>query len=81
MSLVLHVPEELATRLEAEASRRGVTVDELAAEALAARFPGPGAGHDALGAFIGSGASGRREAFDIHQARAELAAHKQAEGV
>jgi hypothetical protein len=37
-------------------------------------------GGDALEAFIGSGASKRREPFDIHQARAELAGHTRAEG-
>lgn len=34
----------------------------------------------ALEAFIGSGSSGRREAFDIHQAGADLAERKLAEG-
>lgn len=81
---VVHLPDELVDRLAAEASRRGVSVDELAAETLAARFPGsvsdePGA--DALEAFIGCGASGRREPFDIHRARAELASGKAVEGL
>jgi hypothetical protein len=79
---VVHLPDELIDRLAAEAARRGMTVDELAAEALAVRFPQAGSdpGDDSLEAFIGSGTSGRREPFDIHQARAELAEHKVAEG-
>jgi hypothetical protein len=82
MSVTLHVPEDLASRLGAEASRRGITVEELAVEALAARFPGEATdlGREALEAFIGSAASGRSEPFDIHQARAELAGRKLAEG-
>jgi hypothetical protein len=35
MSVMLHVPEDLAGRLAAEASRRGLSVDELSAELLA----------------------------------------------
>jgi hypothetical protein len=35
----VHLPEELIDRLAAEAARRGMTVDELAAETLDARFP------------------------------------------
>lgn len=78
----VHLPDELVERFAAEAARRGVSVDELAAGALAARFPvsvSDESGADALEAFIGCGASGRREPFDIHQARAELAAGKTAE--
>lgn len=56
----VHLPDELVDRLAAEAARRGMTVDELAAEALAARFPHTAfdVGGDALEAFIGSGDSG-----------------------
>jgi len=36
MSVTLNLPEELANRLAAEAARRGVSVDELSAELLAA---------------------------------------------
>jgi hypothetical protein len=56
----VHLPDELVDRLAAEAARRGISVDELAAETLAARFPGagPDLGGDALEAFIGSGDSG-----------------------
>ncbi len=83
MSLTVHLPEELADRLTAEAARRGMSVDEVAAEALAARYPKAGSdpGYDALEAFIGSGDSGHSEAFDIHRARAELAETKLTEGI
>ncbi len=79
----LHLPDELVDRLTAEASRRGVTVDELVAETLADRFPARAHpdDRDALEAFIGCGSSGRREPFDIHQARTELARSKTAETI
>jgi hypothetical protein len=79
----VHLPEELVDRLAAEAARRGISVDELAAQALTARFPDQvaGRGRDALVAFIGCGASGRHEPFDIGQARAELAQTKTAESI
>ena len=84
MTLTVHLPEEVAARLAAEATRRGITVDDLVAE-MVARLPSEPASanagdEDALEAFIGSGASGRTERFDIHDARAELAARKLAEG-
>jgi len=53
----VHLPDELASRLAAEAARRGVTPDELAAETLAAFLPSP-TGTDPVEAFIGSGDSG-----------------------
>ena len=74
--MTVNLPEELAARLAAEATRRGITVDEVLAEMVAARLPA----EDPLEAFIGCGASGRPEPFDIHSARAELAARKLAEG-
>jgi len=74
--LTVNLPEDLAARLAAEANRRGITVDEVLAEMVAARLPA----EDPLEAFIGCGASGRAEPFDIHAARAELATHKLAEG-
>jgi plasmid stability protein len=77
VSLIVHLPDELAARLEAVAAKRGVSTDELVAEILTARLPA----EDALEAFIGSGASGRREPFDIHRARTELAERKLAEGL
>lgn len=53
VSTTVHVPHDLAARLEAEAARRGVDVDELSAELLTAGLSG-----DDLEAFIGSGHSG-----------------------
>jgi hypothetical protein len=78
----VHLPDKLVDRLQAEASRRGISIDDLAAETLIDRFPPAGAarGREALEAFIGSGASGRREPFDIRRARADLAERAAAEG-
>jgi hypothetical protein len=57
MSLTVHVPDELAGRLSAEAARRGMGVEQLSAELLAAGLPiTPGI--DPVEAFIGSGDSG-----------------------
>ncbi|MHB8342277.1 MAG: hypothetical protein ACYDB7_14080 [Mycobacteriales bacterium] len=72
MSVTVHLPDDLAARLATEASRRGTDVDQVAAELVAAGLDQP-AVDDALEAFIGCGASGQHEPFDIHQARAELA--------
>jgi hypothetical protein len=36
VSSIVHVPDKLAERLAAEAARRGITVDDLSAELLAA---------------------------------------------
>ena len=66
--------EELAARLNAEAARRGTTSEALLDE-LAAKLD-----EDPLEAFIGCGASGHSEPFDIHHERSELAAKKHAKG-
>lgn len=84
---IVHLPEELARRLEAEAARRGVNVDDLAAEALQ-RVLGPAAGTserdraDAVEAFIGCADSDDPgwASRDIHELRAEAAARKRARG-
>jgi hypothetical protein len=57
----VHLPDELADRLAAEAARRGISVDELAAEALAARYPQqrPPSGPRRHLAFVAIGASGQ----------------------
>lgn len=73
MSVTLHVPEDLAGRLAAEAARRGVSVDELSAQLLAAGL----APEDPLEAFIGSGRSGRGDLGRRHrEALAEQLAGK-----
>lgn len=83
--MTVTLPAELAARLAAEAARRGVSVDDLAAELIAARLPKPvqreSEGDDALEAFIGSGRSGRKEPFDVRRARRELADEKRAKGL
>lgn len=76
--MTVNLPADVAARLVAEATRRGVSVDDLAAELLATRLPEPT--EDALEAFIGCGASGHTEAFDVHKARRDLADRKLAEG-
>ena len=67
--------EELAARLNAEAARRGTTSEALLDE-LAAKLD-----DDPLEAFIGCGASGHTEPFDIHRARVDAAATKNAQGI
>lgn len=82
VSVTVEVPEPLAGRLAAEAARRGVSVDEVAVEALEGVLgaQAPASDGDSLAAFIGCGSSGRTEAFDIARARSDLAARKLAEG-
>jgi predicted transcriptional regulator len=61
MSLTVQLPDDLADRLTAEAARRGMSLDDLASEALAERFPAAERASDdpdSLEAFIGSGDSG-----------------------
>jgi len=88
VSVSVELPEEIVARARRRADERGVSIDQVVTEALAAQLrdegardlPGDG-GYDALEAFIGSGSSGRRERFDIHAARSELAKRKFAEGI
>jgi hypothetical protein len=62
MRVTLDLPDALVERLEAEAARRGVTVQELAVAALREHYegdlPGPNGDEDALDAFLGSLDSG-----------------------
>jgi hypothetical protein len=57
----VRLPEQLVHRLAAEAVRRGLSVDELAAEVLAAGFPQerPSSDPGRHLAFVAIGASGR----------------------
>jgi hypothetical protein len=71
VSLVVHLPEDLAARVEAAAAQRGVSAEDFVAEAVAAHLPA--ADDDPLEAFIGSGSSGRGDLARRHrQIRAEL---------
>ncbi len=72
MSLVVHLPEDLAARVEAAAAQRGLSAEEVVAEAVAAHLPAPDT-DDPLEAFIGSGSSGRGDLARRHrEIRAEL---------
>ncbi len=73
--MTVELPDDALRKLTAEAARRGVSIDVIIAELVAA-LPA----EDPLDAFIGCGASGRTEPFDIHRERKELAAKKLAEG-
>lgn len=66
MVVTVHLPEELARRLAAEAERRGSSVDEVAAELLAAGLseeaPKPPTRRHLAFAGIGASTSGRTAA-------------------
>jgi hypothetical protein len=71
--LHVQVPDDVAERLAGEAGRRGVAVDVVLTELLAARLPAAQHhDHESLDAFIGFGSSGITEPFDVHTARREL---------
>lgn len=76
MPVTLDLPPEARARLEAEAARRGITLDQLVAE-LSNQFPSSGASvaDDALGRFLGCGNSGDAAwaTRDIHEVRHDLA--------
>ena len=58
---IVHLPDGLSQRLEAEAAARGITVEQLAVEALEGRYGvggPPGTEPDALDTFIGGFDSG-----------------------
>ena len=81
------LPDPLAERLAAEAARRGVTVEDLALEAIEGRYgrarpKQDSDGSDAVAAFIGCFDSGDPTwaSRDIHELRAEAADRKLAEG-
>jgi hypothetical protein len=64
----VEVPDELASRIEAIAAKRGISADEVVAEMLTAQL-----GRDALEAFIGCGSSGHGNLARRHrEVRAEL---------
>lgn len=87
MSLTVELPDEIAARVRAVAADRGVSADQIVAEAVSAQLPEEEApdeprsdeAHVALKAFIGFGASGTTRPFDIHEERKRLAERKYAE--
>ena len=82
MSVSVPLPDELASRLEAEAARRGMTPEQLAAEVIREHLPLEGReSSGALEAFFGIGDSGTEEPFDINRIRREAADRKLAEGI
>ena len=81
MSVSVNLPDDIAARALRSADERGVSIDQVVTEALAAQLPDEGDGYDALEAFIGCGSSGHHEPFEIHAARAELAERKLAQGI
>ncbi|MBS1838358.1 MAG: hypothetical protein JST64_11765 [Actinobacteria bacterium] len=80
MTLTIELPADAQARLETEATRRGITLDQLIAE-LADQLPVESAAPKHRLRFVGIGASGRTEPLDINQDRADLAAKKFAEGI
>lgn len=76
---MVHLPDDLARRLEAEAARRGVSVDAVAVETLEGRF-GPTSinSSEALDAFVGTFESGDPEwaGTDTRALRADAAARR-----
>ena len=56
MTMEVELPEEAVRRLQAEAGRRGVSVEQLIAE-LASELPAEGSGPGRRLAFVGVGAS------------------------
>ena len=75
MTVTLELPAEAQARLEAEATRRGITVDQLVTE-LAAGLPAEqDRATGTLDEFFGSGDSGDPSwaGSDIHELRADAA--------
>jgi hypothetical protein len=85
VSMIVEVPEPLAGRLAAEAARRGVSIDQLTAEALQEHLDARTRGHSdaapgSLGAFIGSFDSGDPDwaGTDTHTLRVDTATRRPA---
>lgn len=69
MTVTLDLPPEAQARLEAEAGRRGITIDQLVAE-IAAAFAGSASGDEPQHrlSIIGIGHSGRGDLARRHRA-------------
>ena len=81
MTVTLDLPAEAQARLQAEASRRGITLDQLVAE-IADNFPAETAAQPGtLEGFFGSGDSGDPgwASRDLHELRHDLAQRRLAE--
>ncbi len=65
MSLVVHLPDELARRVEAVAAERGVSAEQVAVEAIEERLGADGM-RRRVPSFIGIGASGTTEPIGRH---------------
>jgi len=81
MTVTLDLPAEAQARLETEATRRGITLDQLIAE-LAASFPAEATAEPGtLEGFFGSGDSGDPgwASRDLHELRHDLAQRRLAE--
>jgi hypothetical protein len=76
-TLTVHLPDQVADALSAEAARRGQSPDQVAADLLAERVP-PAAAADPVEAFIGAGDSGDPgwAGRDSRVLRAEAAARR-----
>jgi hypothetical protein len=77
MTVTFELPNDLLARLEAEAARRGTTVEQLAVAALSEAYavsPSGDAAADTLEAFVGSMDSGDPDwaATDTHVLRAQI---------
>lgn len=71
----IEVPDEIAAALAAAAREGGVTIAQLLADFVT------GSDTDELDAFVGIGASGRTEPFDIRAEREALAAKRDASSI
>lgn len=81
MTVTLDLPAEAQARLQAEASRRGITLDQLVAE-IADNFPAETAAQPGtLEGFFGSGDSGDPgwASRGLHELRHDLAQRRLAE--
>lgn len=74
MPVTIDLPPEARARLEAEAFRRGITLDQLVAE-LSNQFPTEGSAAGSLADFIGCADSGDPDwaTNDVHELRQEMA--------
>lgn len=75
MSLVVHLPEELARRVEAVAAERGLSPEQVVVDAVDAQIPT----RRRLG-FVGLGHSGRGDLSErVKELRSEVAAERLAD--